>query len=277
MMVATETNTDRPLAGRRIVLTRAAGKNTDLAARIAAAGGLPFIFPTIATVPVADDHIIREALAQLDRYSFIVFTSAEAVEHLTRLLPTLPHGGDQLRYAAVGSATAEALRIHGIHDVLVPDDFRAEGLIALFTKIAIELKQARATAPAKRPKVLIPRALIAREVLPQALEQLGFDVTVAPLYETVMPDVRLIDVRRLVVDAKLACDAVVFMSPSAAKNFVELISRAGADGVKLLAEVDCYSIGAPTTAALRKLGISGERVHQAAEATAESVFTALIG
>jgi len=283
------------LAGKRVILTRAAGKNDALAARIAEAGGLPFIFPTIASAPVADDHLIREAVAHLDRYAFIVFTSAEAVEYFTRYRATLPPS-EQLRYAAVGSATAEALRARGVADVLVPDDFRAEGLVKLFTNIALELKRtgvmpmtADRPAPAHGhrapPKVLIPRALVAREVLPQALEQLGFDVTVAPLYETVLPKVDPAALRRIMrTDAEgyqhLACDAVVFMSPSAVKNFAILIEQGSAPvavtgAAALLAATKSYSIGAPTTAALRRLGVPDARIHQAAQATTDALFTLL--
>ena|GEM_PF-1000996 len=292
----------RTLAGKRIILTRAAGKNEALAARISEAGGLPFIFATIASVPVADDSVIRGALTQIDHYSYIVFTSAQAVEYFARWRTPLPQDG-QLRYAAVGSVTADALRARGVTDVLVPDDFRAEGLIALFADLALDLKksgalplhrstvteevrpllaQAQAACP---PAVLIPRALVARETLPQALEQLGFEVTVAPLYETVLPEVSA-DTLDLILKtdpegyAHLACDGVVFTSPSTVNNFVTLIESASAPAAltgaaALLAAVDCYSIGSPTTAALRRLGVPDEHIHQAAQATTDSLFDAL--
>ncbi|MCL2324477.1 MAG: uroporphyrinogen-III synthase [Actinomycetia bacterium] len=259
------------IEGKRIILTRAADKNEPLATRIAEASGTPVVFPTIATTPVSDDHVIRAALTHLERFAFIVFTSAEAVAYLGRLLPTLPCGEGQPQYAAVGSVTAEALRAHGVSEVLVPDDFRAEGLIEIFAQIAQE------TAPGAA--VLIPRALVAREVLPQALEQLGFNVTVAPLYETVMPEVDARELGRIVntdKEPQLLADAVVFASSSAVRNFVTIMGRASLDGAALLARVDCYSIGAPTTAALRRIGVPEERVHQAAEATTDGLFTALI-
>jgi len=286
-------------------LTRAAGKNEEMAARISEAGGLPFIFPTIASVPVADDRIIHQALIHLDRYSFIVFTSAQAVEYFAHYRKPLPQGG-QLRYVAVGSATAKALRTRGVADVLVPDDFRAEGVVKLFTDLALDLKKSGAMPMTKgdgsspshqrdgeepslslSPAVLIPRALVAREVLSQALEQLGFDVTVAPLYETVLPKVKAGTLARILqTDPEgyqhLACDAVVFTSPSTAKNFVALIEQASAPtaitgAAALLAAVDCYSIGTPTTTALRHLGVPEERIYQAPQATTDSLFATLSG
>ncbi|MCL2882420.1 MAG: uroporphyrinogen-III synthase [Coriobacteriia bacterium] len=287
------------IRGRRIILTRAAGKNEEMAARISEAGGSPFIFPTIASAPVADDHIIREALAQVERYSFIVFTSAQAVEYFTHYRKPLPQG-ERLRYVAVGSATAKALRARGVADVLVPDDFRAEGVVKLFTGLALDLKKSgampmtREPAASSAPAVLVPRALVAREVLPQALEQLGFEVTVAPLYETVLPEVSAGELSRVLQvgpegQARLACDAVVFTSPSTAKNFVTLIEQAAADrmgsgtvlssaaisGATLLAEVDCYSIGTPTTTALRHLAVPEDRIYQAPQATTDSLFATL--
>jgi len=324
------------LKDKRIILTRAADKNEALAARISQAGGAAIIFPVVASAPVADDRVIREAVASLDHYSYIVFTSAQAVEYFLHYVTELPVG-EQLHYAAVGSATAAALEAAGATDVLVPEDFRAEGLVSLFEKLtALSQQEAQASGsdvgrgqtdcslktvhtdcfpgartplgapqtsrlsePLNRmPAVLIPRALKAREVLPEALERLGFEVTVAPLYETVLPEVSAEDLATVVAvgengEPHLAGDAVVFTSPSTVKNFVTLIERAegvesmesaaGADtahapvgGAALLATVDCYSIGVPTSEALRHIGVPEERIHQAATATTDSLFDALL-
>lgn len=219
--------------------------------------------PTISISAPPDDVAIRTALAELSTFSWLIFTSANAVErfwgYLTdaqvlQLPPTT-------KVAVVGAPTASALRARGVEPSLIPSDYRAEGLIEQFDRIG--------PAPAGA-RVLIPRALSAREILPEHLAGLGYDVVVAPVYETV-PAPR----RRGDLDVLSEAAGVTFTSPTTARFLWEGCREAGVDPAELLANAYLFSIGPVTTEALVELGANPERIVEADRSAADDLARAV--
>ena len=159
----------------------------------------------------------------------------------------------------MGPATAEAVEEYGIRPDLVAQNFQAEGLVEAFTALPDD--------DARRGKVLIPRALEARDVLTDELPRLGYEVTVAPVYQTVRATPT--------VDAftNLDCaDGIVFTSPSTARNFVEIFdSHSDKSALNYLKSRKVFSIGPITSDELRTLGLSQDEIIEAAQSTSTSL------
>jgi len=122
----------RPLAGRRIVVTRAREQAGDLAQALAALGADVVTAPTIRIEPLADLAPLRAAVADLTRYQWIVFTSQNTVRVVCDRLPewgVSPQALTRIPVAAIGPATAEALAQRGVTATLVPPRFVAEAVV----------------------------------------------------------------------------------------------------------------------------------------------------
>lgn len=197
-----------PLLGRRVVVTRARAQASGLSSRLRDLGARPVEVPAIRIDPPSDggEGLRRAAAALVDgAYGWVVFTSANAVDALLRLIPD-SRALSETRVAAVGPATAEALCRYRIVADLVPDHHTAEGLLEAFPD---------PPGPAASG-VLLPRASAGREVLPLGLAAAGWDVDLVEAYQTVRESVGA-DVRALVSKA----DAVCFTSSSTVAGFVE--------------------------------------------------------
>jgi uroporphyrinogen III methyltransferase/synthase len=229
----------RPLFGRRVVVTRPAHQASALAAPLRAAGAEPIVVPTIAVVDPDDGGAaLRAAAADLSRYDWVVLTSANGAE---RFCATLRDGRDLagVRLAAIGPGTADALARHHLVADLVPERFVAESLLDAFPEPASSTE--RADGQARR--VLLARAAVARDVLPDGLQAMGWDVDVVDAYRTV-PVLASDEQRELVREA----DAVTFTSSSTVDQWVAAF---GVDAVPAL--VAC--IGPVTAATARAHGI----------------------
>jgi len=160
----------------------------------------------------------------------------------------------------VGSATAARLEAAGVRVDLVPREFRGEGLADAFREAEV----------CHGCRVLIPRALEAREILPATLRELGCEVDVVPVYRTVPaePDHAVLDrIRTGTVDA------VTFTSGSTVRNFVTLLDKVGLDAGKQMEQLVVASIGPVTTEALRKRGFEPD--VEASESTMPALAEAL--
>jgi len=196
----------RPLFGRRVVVTRARHQVSGLVERLRALGAGIIEIPTIEIVDAADGgERLRQAVAQLASYDWVVFTSANAVERVLAEVPDARRFGGA-RIAAVGRATAAALGRARLVADLVPERFVAEGLLDVF--------------PSGPGRVLLPRAAEARDVLPEGLVARGFVVEVVDAYRTVAanPDPALLD-------AAAEADAITFTSSSTVTNFLAVAGR----------------------------------------------------
>jgi uroporphyrinogen III methyltransferase/synthase len=256
---------DLPLSGRSVVVTRSAGQASALAEPLEALGAAVLALPVIEMADPEDWAPADAAIERIDSYDWIVLTSANGVEALDARMSV--HGlriGD-LRggpIAVVGSSTAERLRESGLEPAVVPEHFRAEGLVAA-------LRQAGLRAG---DRVLVARAQEAREVLPEELRALGAIVDVVPVYRvvTVVPPADVLE--RL---ASGGFDAVVFASGGTARRFVEVLADVGMDAVQMLVDPVVVSIGPVTTEALHGLGIAVD--EEAESSTSASIVDAIVG
>lgn len=249
----------RPLSGRRIVVTRARAQASEFAAALEALGAEVVQFPVIRIAPAEDAEPLRQAAAQAGTFDWIVFTSANGVERFWYALTEQRCDARALggvRVCAIGPATAAELERRGVTPDLVPDQFVAESAV-------------RALLGASRvrgERILIPRAAVARPVLPDALRQAGAEVVEVAAYTTVQDGGGAETVRAMLARGEV--DAVTFTASSTVKNFVELV---GAD----IGRAKVASIGPVTSATARELGLAVD--VEAAEYTTPGLVQALRG
>lgn len=229
----------KPLAGLRVLVTRPERRAAPLLIRLKAAGATPIAFPVIRIEPRSDLSPLEDALARLDTYDWVIFTSAQAVEitwdHLPR--PSGPESLQRRRLAAIGPATAQALAGRGASATLVPDEFIAEAVV-------------EGLGVVDGLRILIPRAEGARQVLPQALIGGGAHVDEIPIYRAVAVEPEtgaLAEVRR-------GIDVLTFTSPSTVRAFGQIVAAAGLDPLRLPGDPLCACIGPITAAAATESG-----------------------
>lgn len=187
----------RPLAGRTIVVTRAAEQSGALADALRAEGAEVVEVPTIDVVePLDAGAALRAAVDHLAGFDWVVVTSANGAERLTDALRDRPLPAT-VAVAAVGSGTADALRRRGVPVALVPERFVAEGLLAAFP------------APSGQGRVLLAQAEVARPVLADGLREAGWNVEVVVAYRTVPASPS-----RALLHAAGRADAITFTSAS---------------------------------------------------------------
>lgn len=244
----------RPLFGKRVLVTRAQEQAFELVDRLLDLGADPIEAPTIRVIPPEDLAPLDEACANLESFDWIVFTSANGVEAFMRQLLAGPRdirtlGG--LRLSAIGPATADRLNRYGLKVDVMPREHRAEAVFAA-------LQQADCL---KGKHVLLPRADIARSVLPAALRKAGANVTEVTAYKTVLADeVRdeNPDIYKLLLEQEV--DVVTFTSASTVRNFVKILGPGPA--VDLLNTTLVASIGPITAEAAQELGIKSTIMPQ---------------
>jgi uroporphyrinogen III methyltransferase / synthase len=233
-----------PLAGRSVVVTRTREQARSLAEPLEALGAEVLAMPVLAVVDPPDTGALDTAIIDLLSYDWVVLTSTNAVDRFCERLRFVSKTLEpltQVKVAAVGRATAARLRAQGIEPDVVPDDARAEGLVAALRGLRV----------GQGYRVLVPRALRAREVLPDALRAMGAEVDVVPVYQTVPVDPDPDVLARLRAGT---VDCVTFTSGAIAQAFLDAVRAAEIDPDRLMAEVAVASIGPVTTHALAVLG-----------------------
>jgi uroporphyrinogen-III synthase len=211
-----------PLAGKRIVVTRARSQASSLIAALTELGAEVIELPTIAIVPIESYDALDEALRNLARYEWMIVTSANTARVLGERLTALeldPAECCGLRKVAIGSATARAMLERGMPADIVPKQYVAESLI---TELGDQVKGSR---------ILVARASVARDVIPEELARRGAVVDVVDAYRTVIPDGAVDQVREVFSDPSRWPDAVMFTSSSTVKNFFALYRAAGFEGI----------------------------------------------
>ena len=168
---------NRPLFGRRIVVTRAQPQAAELAAELRRRGAEAIEIPAIAFEPPDDLDRLARAAADVGRYHWVVFTSPTGVARFFEHLRDARSLGG-VRVAAIGPGTATALAERNVVADLIPEQYVAESLLEALSDV---------TGPDGPGRVLIPRAETARDVLPDGLATAGWDVDVVPAYRTVAP------------------------------------------------------------------------------------------
>lgn len=202
----------RPLFGKRILVTRAQEQAAELSHLLSAYGGTPVECPTIQVVPPQDWGPLDQALSALARYHWVVFTSVNGVRPFMARLKA--RGLDAralagLRICCIGPRTAQELERHGITADVVPAEYQAEGVLDAMKAAGVDGR-----------RVLIPRAEVAREILPEQLRAWGAQVTVVTVYRTVRPEADAGRLKALLREQRL--HVISFASSSTVRNFCEL-------------------------------------------------------
>jgi uroporphyrinogen III methyltransferase/synthase len=249
----------RPLFGRRIVVTRSREQARDLVDLLEGLGAQTIEAPTFRLVPADDPEAIDRAVASANQYQWIVFESANAV---SRFCSTLLSGARDLRalggvrVAAIGPSTADRLESFGLHpDVVVPES----GTEATANALEAAGSLSRARVLVVRPDH--GRIEQAREQLATELASRGADATDLIAYRTVAgsPETSATqDLYRQLLDGTV--DAVTFTTPTAVQRFVDLIGRDQA--ADLLNQTVVVAIGPVTAAAATALGIASPKVAE---------------
>jgi uroporphyrinogen III methyltransferase/synthase len=244
---------NRPLFGRRIVVTRPREQAPELSRRLEALGAEPVEFPLIRLEPIDQD-----SPSPLEpRYDWVIFASANAVACFWRRLVRAGQDWRALggaRIAAVGSATASVLSDYHLRADFIPSGYEAVQVLAEFPE---ELAGQR---------VLVPRAEEAPAALPEGLCDMGAEVEVLPVYRNVADGAGATEIRRQLGAGTL--DAVTFTSSSTVRNFHRLLPDAD------LTNCAVACIGPSTEATARELGIPVSVV--AREHTVPGLVEALI-
>ncbi len=237
----------KPLFGRRVMVTRTREQASDLVAGLEEAGAACIEWPTIAIAPPDSWQEADRAMADLGSFDWVLFTSLNAIRCFFNRLADLGLDSRALhgcRVAAVGSTTAEVLREYGIRADLLPEEFTGEGLAA--SLVARGMKGAH---------VLLPRAAVAREVLPDTLRDAGARVVVAPVYQNVRPAGKTEELRQLFTEKKV--DIITFTSSSTVTNFLHMLdAKEESELQELLQHVTVACIGPITARTARKAGLA---------------------
>jgi|ERR1043166_357533 uroporphyrinogen III methyltransferase/synthase len=240
--------TDQPLAGRTVVITRAQDQAEEFVAELKRFGASVVLCPTIEICELDSYELLDEAIEHLYGYDWIIFTSVNGVEYFFRRLRAANREVsdlDELKTCAIGDATAERLRDLHVHVDLVPEEFRAEGIFAALERF-VGGKEA-----VKGLNVLIPRASVARDYLPKALEEAGARVDVVPAYRTALP--AGLDRGRVAAMLSGSADCIAFTSSSTVKNLASLFDTQ--DLRATLAGVVIACIGDITATTAREYGL----------------------
>jgi uroporphyrinogen III methyltransferase/synthase len=243
---------DRPLFGRRIIVTRAREQASSLVERLHELGAATVELPVIEISDPADGGAaLREAARQVGGYDWVTFTSANAVIRFFAALGEV--GSDtralaRARVAAIGPGTADALAAAGVRADLVPQRFVAESLLETF--------------PDGPGRVLLPRAAVARDALPAGLGERGWAVDVVEAYRTAVgrpaPEA---------LTAAAGAHAVTFTSSSTVTNYLAV-----AGDIPVPPVVAC--IGPITAETARAAGLTVDVV--ATEHTIEGLVQSLV-
>ena len=254
----------KPLFGRRVVVTRARAQAGELSRELETLGAAVFEFPTIEIKPPENFGPLDKAIRDLDSFDWIVFTSVNGVQ---AFVERLEHHGLDLRavprwakLAAIGPATAQRVEGAGLRVDVTPDEYRAEALIGALTEDSLRGK-----------RILIPRAKVAREILPQELREAGAEVVVPPSYESVPSGEGRERLKGLLENGEIDC--VTFTASSTVENFVRSFGEKEAG--RLLSKTGVACIGPVTANTARDHAIRVDA--EAEEYTIRGLVSAVAG
>lgn len=253
---------NKPLFGKRVLVTRSREQASELSRAIERLGGEPVEFPTIAIAAPEDNAPLKNALANLSHYNWIIFTSVNGVKYFFDTLEQL--NGDVrdlkgINICAIGPQTGKALQKMALKVDYIPTEYRAEAIV--------EGLKGKLSAG---DRVLLPRADIARKVLPEALSRMGIQVDEVTAYRTVVGTGNAEMVRDMLVNGSI--DLITFTSSSTVRNFINLLGTANPGELVNNARVAC--IGPITATTARDLGLP---VHiEAKEYTISGLLQAIL-
>jgi len=247
-----------PLFGTRIANTRAGAQAAELRGRLESLGAEVVDVPVISIQPAVDAGPLDTAIAGLAEYDWLIFTSANGVRSFVERLDgsRFDLRAVRARICAIGPATRRAVEDLHLKVDLMPAEYVAEALVAAFTGEDLRGK-----------RVLLPRAAVARDVIPVELTRLGAQVDVVEAYRNVAPEGAVARVRE-VFGGRRRPAWITFTSSSTVNNFVEIAGVGALDGVRTA------SIGPVTSATMRAHGIEPDA--EAREFTINGLIAAIL-
>jgi uroporphyrinogen III methyltransferase/synthase len=234
---------NQPLLGKTILVTRARRQASKLVDKLSELGARCFECPTIKVVPPDDREPLDQAIENFDEYDWVIFTSVNGVDCFFKRL--FSKGRDvrlfgRVHTAVIGPATAKRLADFGLTSDIVPETYRAESVAQAFSNQHIRGK-----------RILIPRAMEARPVLPVELRKMGAVVDEIPAYRTeAVGKENAEHMLRLLEQHSI--DIVTFTSSSTVKNFKSVLPPGKTE--HLMKNVKVASIGPVTSETAEKLG-----------------------
>jgi uroporphyrinogen-III synthase len=233
----------RPLAGIRVLVGRAKHQAGALSQQLRSLGATVIEIPFIEIRRPRSFEPLDSALRNISNYDWLILTSVNGVEAMGERMRKLKIGNanlEHLRIAAIGPATKKAIEQRGIEVAVVPKEYVAESVVRSLKKRV------------KGKRVLLVRAKVARDVIPQELRRAGAKVDVVEAYETVVPESSRRRLRAALRNPRRRPDVVTFTSSSTVRNFSTLLGsrKSGSilDGTKMA------SIGPVTSSTLWELG-----------------------
>jgi len=239
---------NKPLFGKKIVVTRARVQASGLVDKLRQLGAHCVEIPTIKVVAPEDNTPLVDAVKSLDQYEWIIFTSVNGVKYFFKTL--FAQGLDvralgNHQFACIGPVTRDELEKFGIISDVLPKTYRAESVVDAFKDRGISDK-----------KILLPRAMEARTILPEELRNMGAHVHEVTAYETQQVSNAKNELMALLKDGEI--DMVTFTSSSTVKNFMALIPEQ--DRAPLLSKVIHACIGPITEDTAISLGLAPQIV-----------------
>ncbi|KUG04697.1 uroporphyrinogen-iii methyltransferase / uroporphyrinogen-iii synthase [hydrocarbon metagenome] len=235
---------NRPLLGKRIIVTRSREQASVLVRKIRELGGTPLEFPTIEIIKEADMSLLVKAFKQIQDYNWIVFTSVNAVEIFfeeMKLNDIDIRNLYGIKICAIGPVTRKKLEDWGLKVEMMPDEYRAEGVLEALNSIITEGE-----------RVLLPRARGARDILPETMRKWGLQVEEINIYSAALAAGENAEIPDDIIKGKV--DYLTFTSSSTVNNFVEII---GQENISRLGErIRIACIGPITADKARELGFA---------------------
>jgi uroporphyrinogen-III synthase len=249
-------NQKSPLANRRILITRTAGRASSLSEQLEANGAIVVSIPTIEIIPPESYAPLDEAMAHMSNFDWIVFTSAHAVEVFRQRYNSSTYDG---KIAVIGPATARAVEQAGFTVSLQASRSVAESLAESLAHQAVG------------KSFLLIRAAEARDIIPLSLTHAGGHVTMVDAYRNRLPEGSIPQLRQIFSAPEFYPDAITFTSASTARNLIDslIVSE-----LKLPSGIVLASIGPITSQALRDLHL--EPSIEATEATIPALVAAIL-
>jgi uroporphyrinogen III methyltransferase/synthase len=234
----------RPLLGKTIMITRARAQASSLVEKLLSLGAECIEYPTIKIVEPDDKTSLFDSIENIRTFDWLIFTSVNGVKHFFKAL--FEKGSDvralgSLKTAVIGPATRDELKNYGINTDVFPESYRAESVVEAFENIDIKGK-----------KILIPRAMEARSVLPDELKKMGAVVHEVTAYKTIPQSDKKDEILSDFLNGKI--DMVTFTSSSTVKNFKALFTEE--EFKSIILKFKPVSIGPITTDTAVELGLT---------------------
>ncbi len=230
-----------PLFGKKVLVTRSRSQASALSGLLSKEGAQPLELPAIEVSAISDNVMLDRALTGIGAYDWTIFTSANAVSIFFGRMKELAMDSRRLggiKVAAIGTATAAALRDHGIAPDILPMNFSSQGLIEAMADVDLAEK-----------RVLLPRGDLADDRLTQGLQGFGACIDDIKIYRTAAPDGSAEKARALLSDNQV--DVAAFTSSSTVVNLLKLLDGDGT----VLKDVDIGCIGPVTAATAKECGL----------------------